>query len=549
MNDEMLSQIESARATFQDRRATLAKASPTEDIKHPDRCVSNFDLLLKALRGFFGRDSKSGFFPETLTKEIYTSLLSIANSLKSLPESGGDEFRKNYPQALIQMDSLYAQCLGYGVVTFGFDSKLIGELTQSIKAASDTFVELTRVKHDEYVQYLVSAKDGLSKTTADVEAASKEVLRQAEGRTKEIESINQSAVGVLEGIKSQSAFVVSARATAEGALKEIQEVKTKSLAEAVQLQEELRKSQASGNALLADSQKIFAQIQESSSVAKASAAQSSEARAGISQQLEDIKKFYGEIEKHKTEMLNVKNSSEATLRDLRQGIDKQIADLGVKVKEYNQSTTSIVEKNRELQGKIQDHLRMAVGASLFSSFDKRKDSISWGKWIWLVLLFLSSGGAIWYAYWFATSLREVIGNGIAGESGIGREAELVIIIARIVIAIPIGFVIYFCASQYSRERRAEEEYAFKAAISLSLEPYKTLIESMSAKGKEADSDYIKKLIMIIFENPIKRLYSDKRSKTLTAKQISGVLKEVKPIVETIKSAVGIPPTPPNPPPQ
>jgi len=53
----------------------------------------------------------------------------------------------------------------------------------------------------------------------------------------------------------------------------------------------------------------------------------------------------------------------------------------------------------------------------------------------------------------------------------------------------------FCLSQYGRERRAEEEYAFKSALSLSLVPYKDLIEGLQTEN--ADPEYAKFLTTTI----------------------------------------------------
>jgi len=40
--------------------------------------------------------------------------------------------------------------------------------------------------------------------------------------------------------------------------------------------------------------------------------------------------------------------------------------------------------------------------------------------------------------------------------------------------------------QYSRERRLEEEYAFKASISVSLNPYKDLVQAIIKEDKNAE---------------------------------------------------------------
>jgi hypothetical protein len=88
------------------------------------------------------------------------------------------------------------------------------------------------------------------------------------------------------------------------------------------------------------------------------------------------------------------------------------------------------------------------------------------------------------------------------ESGKGYGP---MIFARLLIGIPLAFLVGFAARQYSRERRAEEEYAFKSLISVSLEPYRNLIEKMNS-GSPEDKEFLKDLIRNIFDNPAKRLY-------------------------------------------
>ncbi len=64
---------------------------------------------------------------------------------------------------------------------------------------------------------------------------------------------------------------------------------------------------------------------------------------------------------------------------------------------------------------------------------------------------------------------------------------------------------YFTAGQ---ERQAEEEYAFKSSISFSLEPYRGLLGKMREQG-DVEAEFVRKLMVDIFDNPVKRLYKQK----------------------------------------
>ena len=88
------------------------------------------------------------------------------------------------------------------------------------------------------------------------------------------------------------------------------------------------------------------------------------------------------------------------------------------------------------------------------------------------------------------------------------EKPDVIFFVRLGVMIPLGFLMYFTASQYKKEREAEEEYAFKSAISFSLEPYRDLLIRMR-KDEELEAEFVKRLMEDVFDNPVKRLYNHK----------------------------------------
>ena len=53
---------------------------------------------------------------------------------------------------------------------------------------------------------------------------------------------------------------------------------------------------------------------------------------------------------------------------------------------------------------------------------------------------------------------------------------------KLSISIPLIYGIAFCNVQYARERRLEEEYAFKSNISISLDPYQKLVGGLVDTG-------------------------------------------------------------------
>ena len=110
----------------------------------------------------------------------------------------------------------------------------------------------------------------------------------------------------------------------------------------------------------------------------------------------------------------------------------------------------------------------------------------------------SVGGTIWFAFWFVSHIAELAEK---DKSTI----QWALVYARLVIVAPLAFLIAFTAKRYSNERRAEEEWAFKSAISISLDPFRDLIARMKKDGHE--TAFVERLVSEIFDNPTKRLYA------------------------------------------
>jgi len=82
---------------------------------------------------------------------------------------------------------------------------------------------------------------------------------------------------------------------------------------------------------------------------------------------------------------------------------------------------------------------------------------------------------------------------------------------KLSLSLPIAYWIGFCTVQYGRERRAEEEYAFKANISISLNPYQELvnkiIDSNDPKEREKYAAFIVDSITNVFTSPTDKIFA------------------------------------------
>jgi hypothetical protein len=106
---------------------------------------------------------------------------------------------------------------------------------------------------------------------------------------------------------------------------------------------------------------------------------------------------------------------------------------------------------------------------------------------------------------------------------------------KLSISLPIIFAITFCSVQYSRERRLEEEYAFKSTISISLEPYQKLVSQMvnheDADEKAKYTAFIISSINRVFTSPTGLVFDAEESNG--GETANSLLKTAGSVVETL----------------
>ena len=198
-----------------------------------------------------------------------------------------------------------------------------------------------------------------------------------------------------------------------------------------------------------------------------------------------IKEFFNEINTYKNQII------------------KTATDADLSVANNTTKTNTLVETLDGLENQIKDQLQKATGHSLFHSFQTRQALISKSKDFWLVaisLLLLLTAGLTYYL--------------VQAISGTDNKTSLdIAFFLKLSFSIPLIFAISFCTVQYSRERRLEEEYAFKSNISISLIPYQELVEKLVSKDdKEQRKEYatfIMNTINKVFTSPTEEIFKDK----------------------------------------
>lgn len=164
----------------------------------------------------------------------------------------------------------------------------------------------------------------------------------------------------------------------------------------------------------------------------------------------------------------------------------------------------LVSELDKLEDRIRDSIGRATGYTLFHSFQKRQEDLARSKNWWAWTLAIVIGISVGLSIYFIGYVSSVVTFGPA-------------FYLKLSVSLPIVYAIWFCTVQYSRERRLEEEYAFKSSISISLEPYRDLVERLVVKDKPEElakySAFIIESVGRVFTSPMETAFDRNRDST------------------------------------
>jgi uncharacterized coiled-coil DUF342 family protein len=186
----------------------------------------------------------------------------------------------------------------------------------------------------------------------------------------------------------------------------------------------------------------------------------------------------------------------------------------------------LVSQLDELEGRIRVAIDKATGYSLFHSFQKRQLDIAKSKRFWgymlgvLVLVSLIASAVFIWSLQFVHEYNAAF-------------------FLKLSISIPLIYGIAFCNVQYSRERRLEEEYAFKSNISISLDPYQKLVAGLVDKTKPEElakyTAFVIDSVNRVFTSPTERIFDDHSAEGTSAeKLIKAMGNFIEPLVKALK---------------
>src|SRR3989338_253688 len=254
---------------------------------------------------------------------------------------------------------------------------------------------------------------------------------------------------------------------------------------------------------------LLTTIQQNEVASTQQLAATNKSNAEIASLEKKIVEFFGNIDEYKEKMSGTADNAKKS------------------VQENNDATSELISTLKELEGQIKEQIQKATGHSLFHSFQTRQDSLSGSKvhWIYaLVALIFATLGLTIYVINTTTDINAAF-------------------FLKLSMSIPLIFAITFCTVQYSRERRLEEEYAFKSNISISLIPYQELVEKLVDKNqleeRQRYAAFIMDAITKVFTSPTEKIFDNgekrhNKSGDETIKQLGSTIQTV---VETVAKAI------------
>lgn len=205
------------------------------------------------------------------------------------------------------------------------------------------------------------------------------------------------------------------------------------------------------------------------------------------------------------------------LDQLREFATKSDAAMQAFIEKSDQSVSSgkedlkrLVAELNELEGRIRTAIERATGFTLFHAFQERQLQIIKAKnfWAWAlavcVIVAIGASGTFIYLY---RDLQQVTPA----------------FFLKLSISIPLVYAIAFCNLQYSRERKLEEEYAFKSSVSISLDPYQRLVGNLVDHSNKEElakyTEFIIQSVNRVFTSPTEPAFEGSRRERTYAEKI------------------------------
>lgn len=256
---------------------------------------------------------------------------------------------------------------------------------------------------------------------------------------------------------------------------------------------------------------LLATIQQNETSSTQLLATSKTSNAEITALEPKVKEFYSQIEQY------------------RNKIDTTSEDAKSTIKKNSEETQTLISQLGELEDQIKNQIQKATGFSLFHSFQTRQEQLARSKRFWIGAIIALVIASIGVSIFVMTT----------------TDTFDVAFYLKLSMSLPLIYFITFCTVPYGRERKLEEEYAFKSNISISLVPYKELVEGLindkQAGEREKFTAFIIDSVTKVFTSPTDSVFdTDKRSSDpkdilgQIEKAVGAIVKPLDPLLKALK---------------
>jgi uncharacterized coiled-coil DUF342 family protein len=561
--DDFLGQIWSLSTTFTEEAMAAATAKAKEAAFDVNRGLVSLDesfVNLSAAQAVLEdaiQKQKLIQLPITVQKEFLSNLQNISKSLQGLT-NGVDEI----VNLTSSIETLNTNIWKYGLhnlsdQVLGYQKKLnqikqqelqigrtIAQLETAQRAATQANASATDLEQrkNEALSLLGQIKQASASATDLLE------------RVKDSDNKVNALYSTIQQNEKQSGELTSNIKTANNELLSLDTSIKKFYGEIDEYRKKINQTNEDASNVISSSQAVIKKLAEDTT-AKTDAAISSlqtnaktttdeltkQVNAGLSATTDALEKLTLDS---KNEMVKFREDSEGRLAVGMQEVEEAAANLTSEtqskivelqnalqtrsketIEANDKKTQQLIAELDKLKEKIREQIQQATGFTLFGAFQSRQNAIAESKKLWIVAIGVLVAASVGVTAWIAYEAKTYTTHDLAFW-------------VKLSLTVPLAFALTFCTVQYSRERRLEEEYAFKSSISVSLEPYRDLVLAILEKDGTVDkvkyTDFVIASVNNVFTPPTDKVFDGDKKSGLSEKAFKQTVDFVGSVVKAVK---------------
>lgn len=328
----------------------------------------------------------------------------------------------------------------------------VAALSQQVDAARTSAAELATISTNLQATNLQSTETAKQASSA-IEGA-KQLATSAQALIGQLEAIRDEAVKTQATIAEKNEHI-------EGGLKHVAKVRRDMDAALEQATKSSESAERYHQASKTTSDTITA-LQLSSQATKEKIESEAAAVASVR----------GDVESHAV--------ATKKLADTAESIDAKVAA-------YQSQLSDLIRQSQDQQKQINELLGGATDAGLASAFDKRSKTFKTPERIWQGAFVLSLLGLVSLAVWHAVLFKSLGAQSQTGQNLPDWQEVARMFALKLPFAVPLVWLAIHSARQAALAKQMEEEYAYKATISMSFDGYRRQMAEVTKELAAPDS--------------------------------------------------------------